>query len=213
MSSVITIEDVRRCLAQPLPGLAGQLAMAPKPRPGWKWEPIENYDCREGSVLLLLYPKNGRAVDLHFVLTRRHEYPGTHSGQISFPGGQREDGEPLEKTALRETQEEIGVPGQGTAILGQLTPLYIPPSNYCIFPFVGHRDAEPTFRPDPREVAEIIEAPLSLLLDESTLQGEWMDHPQYGRRWIPFFNIFGHRVWGATAMVLAEFMTLLKQDR
>ncbi|MFQ5611318.1 MAG: NUDIX hydrolase [Anaerolineae bacterium] len=209
----ITIEDIRRALAQPLPGVSAQADMAPRPRPGWKWQAVEDYDCRQAGVLLLLYPKQSSDAELHFVLTRRHEYPGAHSGQISFPGGGREGKEPLEATALRETHEEIGVPGQGTTILGSLSPLYTPPSNYCIYPFVGYREAELRFQPDPREVAEILEIPLSLLLDESIRRQELMEHPQYGPRWIPFFNMYGHRVWGATAMILSEFATVLKQGQ
>jgi 8-oxo-dGTP pyrophosphatase MutT (NUDIX family) len=209
---MVTIEDIRHRLAKPLPGLEGQLGMAPQPRPGWEWQPIEDYDCREAGVLLLLYPRPERNGELHLVLTRRHEYPGTHSGQISFPGGGREGDEPLETTALRETCEEIGVPSQGITILGQLTALYIPPSNYCIYPFVGFQASAPGFRPDPREVAEVIEVPFSLLLDEAIQRAEMMEHPQFGERLIPYFNIYGHKVWGATGMVLSEFVNLFEPN-
>ena len=186
--------------------------MAPTPIGGQlnRWKTPDN--CRQAGVLLLLYPHaiNGRAPELFLTLTRRREYPGVHSGQISFPGGRREEGETLQTTALRETAEEVGVLPESVRVIGQLSALYTPPSNFCIYPFVAFGRSRPTFRPDPREVAELIEAPLSLLLDPAIRKEETWHFENYGNRQVPFFELYGHKVWGATAMILSEFLTLLE---
>jgi 8-oxo-dGTP pyrophosphatase MutT (NUDIX family) len=162
-------------------------------------------------VLILLYPHtvNGTSPELHIALTRRPEYPGVHSGQISLPGGRRELGESLQRTALRETTEEIGVASEALTIIGNLSFLYTPPSNFCIYPFVAISTRRPRFKLDSREVAELIEAPLGLLASPTIRKQEVWHSEKYGERKIPFFEVFGHKVWGATAMILSEFLTLL----
>ncbi|MEJ2556995.1 MAG: CoA pyrophosphatase [Anaerolineae bacterium] len=137
-----------------------------------------------------------------------------HKGQIALPGGAREDGEALVQTALRETREELGVPPEGTEVLGQLSALYTPPSNYCIHPFVAYRPIAPTFRRDPVEVADVLEVSLALLLNPSTRKVEHWSDPRFeSPRRVPFFDIHGQVVWGATAMILSEFVTLLEDER
>lgn len=204
----LTIKEVQEALSSPLPGVTAQSKMAPE-RPSSqadRWDTPA--DCREAGVLLLLYTPPLTA-ELHIVLTRRPEYPGTHGGQISFPGGQREEDETLRETALRETMEEIGVgPDE---VIGKLSPLYIPPSNFCTYPFVAYSSARPDFQPDDKEVAEIIETPLCLLLDATIQKEEIWYFQKYGERRVPFFDVFGHHVWGATAMILSEFLTLLDE--
>jgi 8-oxo-dGTP pyrophosphatase MutT (NUDIX family) len=164
-------------------------------------------------VLILLYPHttNDRASELHLALIRRPEYPGVHSGQIALPGGRREGQESLRATALRETMEEIGVSPETVHVIGQLSPLYTPPSNFCIFPFVASTTSRPTFHLDPYEVAELVETPLSLFFNPTVYKEEDWIFSQDGRRRVPFFDVFGHKVWGATAMMLSEFITLLQQ--
>jgi 8-oxo-dGTP pyrophosphatase MutT (NUDIX family) len=208
----LTIEEIQRALAGPLPGRAGQERMAPRPDlDRWSLPP----DCRESGVLLLFYPHTtgSHQPELHFVLTRRTEYPGVHSGQISFPGGRREAEESLPMTALREAHEEIGVLPHTLELLGSLSPLYIPPSNFCIYPFVAYSPTRPIFRLDPTEVAELLETPLSLLFDP-TLHKEELEYLPNRREKVvvPFFDLFGHRVWGATAMMLGELLTLLARS-
>ncbi len=211
----LRLARIRQALAGPLPGLAGQIKMAPEPRAGQpnRWE--RPHDCREAGVLILLYPhrpgSNSTTPELHLVLTRRPEYPGVHGGQISLPGGRREGAETLPATALREAQEEIGLIPENVEILGQLTPLYTPPSNFYIYPFVGFTASRPVFKPDSKEVAELIETPLSLLQNPATRKEETWYFQNYGERRIPFFDIGGHQVWGATAMILSEFVTLLER--
>jgi 8-oxo-dGTP pyrophosphatase MutT (NUDIX family) len=166
--------------------------------------------AKEAAVLILLYERHG---ELWFPLTRRTETVETHKGQISLPGGARENGDQsLRETALRETCEELGVCPETWNVLGQLSTLYIPPSEFIISPYVAHTSTGPTFRPDPTEVADVIETPLSLLLDPATVRWEeWTlrDTPVK----VPFFDIKGHKVWGATAMVLSEFVTVLREAK
>lgn len=209
-----TIEDIQEALTNPLPGVTGQIKMAPAPIGHQlnRWEIPDT--CREAGVLLLFYPcnTNGRRSELYLTLTRRREYPGVHSGQISLPGGRREEGESLQATALRETTEEIGVSPEKIEIIGRLSSLYTPPSNFCIYPFVAFSPTRPTFQPDPREVAELIEVPLDLLVDPTIRKEETRHFESYGERYIPFFDIYGHKVWGATAMILSEFLVLLNNQ-
>lgn len=206
-----TIKEIEQALAGPLPGISGQIKMAPQPPGGNtnRWVPPPN--CRQAGVLLFLYPhtNNGNSPELHIALIRRPEYPGVHSGQISLPGGRREAGESLQQTALREATEEIGVLPDTLEVLGQLSSLYIPPSNFCIYPFVAFCHYRPKFQLDSREVAELLEVPLSLFVDPTTRKSEVWHFEKYGNRQIPFFEIFGHKIWGATAMILSEFLVLL----
>lgn len=212
---LLTVEQVAQALAKPLPGVAGQMRMAPQPynqSNHKRW--ILPADCREAGVLLLLYShlNQENVPESYIIFTRRPDTMSAHSGQISFPGGRREVGETLEETALRETAEELGIPTDTLQIVGQLSTLYTPPSNFCIYPFVAFSPVRPNFYPNLFEVAEMIEAPLSLLLKPQTYKREIWYFENFGKREIPFFDIFGHKVWGATAMILSEFLTLLTMD-
>jgi 8-oxo-dGTP pyrophosphatase MutT (NUDIX family) len=205
-----TLDEVQRALRRPLPGSPAHLKMAPQPRPGWQPDSALPSDCREGSVLILLYPQADR---LHLVLTRRTETVHSHKGQISLPGGAREGDEPLAQTALRETCEELAVCSEGIEVIGQLSALYTPPSNFCIHPFVAYSHVPPTFHPDPGEVAQVLEVPLALLLDPSIRRVEYWSDPRFdSARRVPFFDVQGQVVWGATAMILSELVTLLEEE-
>ena len=209
----VTIADIRQALTVPLPGVTGQIKMAPGPVAGQvnRWAKVGDY--REAGVLLLLYPYGvgDTHSELHLALTRRTEYPGVHSGQISLPGGRREGKESLQTTALRETKEEVGVLPENLEIIGQLSSLYTSASNFCIYPFVAFSSTRPAFELDATEVAELIETPLSLLLNPATRKEEIWTFQNNGQRRIPFFDVFGHQVWGATAMILSEFLTILRE--
>jgi 8-oxo-dGTP pyrophosphatase MutT (NUDIX family) len=193
-------------LGRPRPGLQAQLDMLPEPRPGHQtYEEVEDISLK-AAILLLVYPLEGRP---HLLFTRRTEKVLHHPRQISFPGGHREPGETVVETALREAEEEVGVRPGDVRILGELTPLYIPPSNYCVYPVVGTVDIRPDFRLAPLEVAEILEVPLDLLLaPESRCREMW----NVGglEMTVPHFAFKGDKIWGATAMVLAEFLHILK---
>jgi 8-oxo-dGTP pyrophosphatase MutT (NUDIX family) len=157
-------------------------------------------------VLILLYEKSGR---LHFLLTLRTDKVVQHRGQVSLPGGEQHPGESIEATALRETEEELGVSLETVRVLGRLTPLYVPPSNYCVYPTVAFLAHEPAFRPEPDEVAEVIEVAVDTLADPDNVRRETTVHS--GRTVsVPYYAAGGHRIWGATAMVLAEFLALLE---
>jgi 8-oxo-dGTP pyrophosphatase MutT (NUDIX family) len=195
---------IRLALGRPLPGQVAQMRMSTRPRLGFEARPL-GHQPRQGGVLILLYPEDGR---IHLPLTRRTETLEDHKGQISLPGGAREGDELLEWTALRETHEELGVAPQSVEILGVLTPLYIFLSDYCITPYVAARPDRPTFVPDPVEVAEVLEVSLAILLDPAIRHEE--ERVLHGvTTHVPFYQIGKHKVWGATAMVLSEFVAVL----
>jgi 8-oxo-dGTP pyrophosphatase MutT (NUDIX family) len=201
------IDQLRHTLAKPVPGLAAQLQMAPEYRVQVLQDRTPPPSAKEASVLILLYVREGR---LFFPLTQRTDAVETHKGQISLPGGAREAHETRRAAALRETCEELDICLDRCDILGQLTPLYIPPSGFLITPYIAYTATTPRFCPDPVEVAMLIETPLDLLLDPRTIrQEEWILHGTPVT--VPFFSIHGHKVWGATAMVLSEFVTLISE--
>lgn len=155
---------------------------------------------RQAGVLLLTYPETD---GLHVVLTQRTETLKSHSGQISFPGGRRnpEDAS-FTATALRETCEELGI-CEDIEIIGTLSRLYIPPSNFEVFPSVGIMAAKPVYHPNPDEVATVFSLPLHHLLDpETQLTEEWDFNGS--RVPITYYNVDGRKVWGATAFMLSE---------
>lgn len=192
-----------------LPANLSHLKMAPKGR----LEELRNIDLktknpRVAGVMMLFYPKNGIT---HLVLIVRNAYNGVHSSQIAFPGGKYEISDVnFEETALRETEEEVGICTDKMEIIKKFTPVYIPPSNFLVHPFLGIAKEELSFFPDIREVADIIELPLSVFLDdeiiiETTLSTSYANNIQ-----VPAFNIQNHIVWGATAMILSELRDVLK---
>ena len=195
----------------PLPGWEAQKTMAPLARLSADLNKIIQPNHKEGGVMLLLYP--GRDANLTLVLMRRQTYNGAHSGQVSFPGGTREAGESLLDTALRETTEEIGVLPHTLEVLGALTPVYIPPSNFMVYPFAAYSAARPKFIPNQREVAELIEVSLAMLFDDTARQMVKMPIKPFGMTDVPCYNFGGNKVWGATAMILREFKELVKNDQ
>jgi 8-oxo-dGTP pyrophosphatase MutT (NUDIX family) len=188
------------------PGLNAQLKMTPRPRPGHLRYDEVDVSCTRAGVLVLLYPWNG---SLFLVLTRRTEQMRQHQAQISFPGGRQESGEDLVQTALRETKEELGIQPDSPRLLGALTPLYIPPSNTCIHPVVATLLQRPEFVRSPKEVEEVIEVPLAHLRDPINVHEEIWTLRGIPVR-VPFYLFKGNKIWGATAMVLAELLELLR---
>lgn len=187
--------------------------MAPVPYRGSmddRWLEIPQ-DHREAAVLLLLYPGTGAHTTL--VLIRRPDYDGPHSGQVALPGGRREGDEALAHTALRETREELGVAPAALNLLGALSPLYVRASNHLVYPFVASAAARPDFVPCKREVAQLIETPLDRLFDPRYRGLEVVCFESMGRVRVPYFALPGTRIWGATGMILGEFLTVLEQVR
>ena len=198
------VSRLRDRLAASLPGYEAQSTMAPAYRADPSVMAVDGKDCREAGVLALLFPDGPTP---KIVLTVRRDHLPDHAGQISFPGGQREDGEALRETALREAHEEVNLAPDRVEILGALTPLYIPPSNYCVHPFVAVATEPPLLRPTDAEVGAILRVPIPHLLTPSTRTWEtWTLHGSEVD--VPFFTVDDHKVWGATAMMLAEFLAL-----
>jgi 8-oxo-dGTP pyrophosphatase MutT (NUDIX family) len=203
-----TLQFLEQGLKGPLSGLKAQLKMVTKPRPGNKvYQKVEDTSLKAG-VLILFYPWKNR---LHLVLTRRTARVDFHQKQISFPGGRQEKGESFEQTALREAHEELEIVPESIRLLGKLTPLYIPPSNYCIYPVVATTQKRPDFRPFAQEVAEVIEVPLDHLLDPRNVRREMWTY-KGGQIEVPFYSFKEHKIWGATAMVLAELIEVLRKS-
>jgi 8-oxo-dGTP pyrophosphatase MutT (NUDIX family) len=205
--TILSVSDIRHLLTRPLPGAEAQMRMAPQRRVGGALDTTDPAARRQGGVLILLFP---RSEHMHFVLTRRTDQVAHHKGQISLPGGTRQDNERLAYTALRETGEELGIPTADVEIVGRLSPLFVPTSDYCVHPFVGYLAGAPTFRPNPVEVAEVLEVSLASLLDPAARKVEYWQYPgSEDRRRVPFFSFQGWVVWGATAMILSEMVTVM----
>ena len=202
------IDRLAARLQEPLPGLDAQLQMAPlERRLNIKRLRIPD-DARQSAVLILLYPHESR--QWHLPLQVRNAYAGVHSRQIGLPGGGREHYDAdYEATALRETEEEIGIPSNHIQLLGRLSPLYIPPSNYYVQPIVGAMDHIPDFEPDPSEVAELLQVPLHDFLNPANRQEVTLTNRQGNPYVVPSFQIQQRTIWGATAMMMSEFRVLV----
>ena len=187
-----------------LPGVEAQLRMAPQPRGGWKpgFAPDQ---ARPAAALLLLFPVEGQAVVL---LTKRSSGLPNHASQVSLPGGAVDPGESIDDAALREAEEDVGLARSGVRLLGRLTPLHIPVSGFVLHPVVGVSAIRPAMRPEPGEVDRLIEAPVAHLLD--SVRHHRVRRAIGGYEFeMPYFDLEGEQVWGATAMVLAEFAAVL----
>jgi 8-oxo-dGTP pyrophosphatase MutT (NUDIX family) len=192
----------RRSYAE-VKGRAFAAEVDPRAKPG---APAAVKDiCLKAGVMLLLYPRDG---SWHLPLILRTNTVMHHKDQIGFPGGQLEPGEDFVQAALRETWEELGVAPKRLRVIGELTPLYIQPSNFCIYPVVAAADGPVAFTPHPDEVAEIIEVPIDHMMDPRNVRKEkWTIRGEI--RNVPFYAYKDHKIWGATAMVLAEFLDIL----
>jgi 8-oxo-dGTP pyrophosphatase MutT (NUDIX family) len=200
------VDVVERIVAglSALPGLEAQRRMAPVPRHGWRPGLLPD-EARPAAALLVLYSVDGIAA---FLLTKRSSALPLHRGQVSLPGGAVDRGESLEHAALREAREEIGLDPSLVTLLGGLTPMHIPVSGFVLHPFVGTVMSPPVVVMEPREVERVLEVPVSALVDP-------VRHCRVTRLHdgieidMPYFDLDGEHVWGATAMVLAEFAALL----
>ena len=202
-------EILKHELTKKLPGTEVQWELASSDRMIRDFPRVPGPDARIAAVLILLYPDIGL---VHTVFMQRHNYDGVHGGQISFPGGKKEDSDKdIIHTAIREAEEETGIDPKGISVLGTLTPLFIPVSNMIVTPVVAWTDRKPDFIHQPEEVVFLINAELNRFLDQSILKtklfeirGEMIN--------VKFFDYDGHVIWGATAMILNELLTIIRNE-
>ena len=192
-----------------LPARKAHVKMVPPNRE----ELLKNIDFtktipKKAAVLMLFYPKKS---ETHLALILRNSYNGVHSSQIAFPGGKVEPEDfDLKQTAIRETHEEIGVHPNAINIVCAFTEVYIPPSNYMVYPFLGYSQVELDFELQVDEVAGIVELPLKDFLDDKIIVTNTMKTSYAGNIEVPGFQVNEHFVWGATAMMLSELKETLK---
>lgn len=205
-SSLLELETrLRERLAGTLPGLEAQLRFMPTPpRTGWKPGDFPT-DARIAAGLLLLYPgPRGASIPL----TVRASGLSRHAGQVSLPGGATDPGETLTQAALREAHEEIGLDPAAVRILGELTPVHVLVSGFTLHPVVGLTHSRPSFRLAAHEVETIVEVSIEDLKDASRIRQGTRTREGMAIEY-PYFDLMGHQVWGATAMILGEFICLL----
>ena len=171
---------------------------------------IDSQNPKKAAVLSVFYP--GTSGETRFVLILRKTYKGVHSNQVGFPGGRVEvEDRDLAHTALRETEEEVGIPQHEVEIVREMSRLYIPPSNFWVHPFMGVMKKTPSLVPQEDEVEAILEIKLEEFLSDSCLTRETLSTSYAKEIEVPAFLLNGHVVWGATAMMLSEMKEILKQ--
>ena len=195
----------------PLPAETSQFKMSPP----FRRELISRYKeamkhAKRAGVLALFYPDD--SMQTHLALILRKTYKGVHSAQIGFPGGKYEDKDrSLKATALRETFEEIGIAERSIEVIKQMTEVYIPPSNFYVQPFIGITSRTPKFIKQDEEVEDVIEVSLAHFLDEAIVVTKSVTTSYTIKADVPAFELNGHIVWGATAMMLSEIKDILKK--
>jgi len=202
------LDRLQIALREPLPGAAAQALMAPRPRREWPAS-FDRARVRHAGGLLLVFPIDAAA---HIVLTVRAETLERHGGQVSLPGGVAEAGETFERAALREAHEEVGLAPDAVRVLGALTPIDIPVTGFRLHPILATSAERPRLTPADGEVASILEVPVAALFDPSRQVAT--ARVREGRDLtVPAFRVGGVEIWGATAMVVAEFLVLLGWTR
>ncbi|WP_111707446.1 NUDIX hydrolase [Lutibacter citreus] len=192
-----------------LAGFDAQVKLAPKIRKSYSNNQVNSKKPKIAAVLVVFYPnKNGT---VNFLLTQRASYKGTHSAQISFPGGKVEETDTsLMKTALRESNEEVGLKEKDVFVFKEMTNLYIPPSNFLVTPFLSYINYTPIFTKN-REVNDLIEVKLSDFLNDNAMSSTTLSTSYAKKMEVPCYKLNSYIVWGATAMMLSEIKELLKK--
>lgn len=194
-----------------LPGVEAHHKLAPILR----LQELENLDIdkknpNQAAVMAVFYP--GKQDETKFVLILRKTYKGVHSNQVGFPGGRVEDQDlDLMHTALRETEEEVGIPRSEVEVLRELTRLYIPPSNFWVQPYLGLMQRTPVLIPQESEVEDVLEIDIDEFMSDSCLIRQTLSTSYAKNIDVPAFLLGGHVVWGATAMMLSEMKDILRQ--
>lgn len=201
-------KNISKISQLPIGGLTSQFKLAPKIRKQFSEDHISAQQPKKAGVLALFYPNNNK--ETYFLLTKRASYNGTHSAQISFPGGKfdKEDGD-LKNTALRETFEEVGVVKSDIAVIKEMTNVYIPPSNFLVTPYLGISNYAPNFVIN-HEVEELIPVSLDDFLNKTAISTTVLSTSYAKEITVPCFKLNSYIVWGATAMMLNEIRELLK---
>lgn len=208
------VTQLEHGLARELPGAAAQARLAPRPRRQWP-EGFNQARIRDAAGLLLVFPRTinaehaGHAEDTaHILLTVRADTLGRHGGQVSLPGGVIDPGETFEQAALREAHEEVGLAQDQVRVLGALTPLEIPVSGFRLHPIVGASETRPQLTPSHGEVARILEIDVDELFAPDSVVHRPVERDGVALT-VPGFHVHGVEIWGATAMVLSEFLSVL----
>lgn len=202
------ISGIEKALKDDLPGESAQLKMAPKSRAKAMTELKIGLKPLVSAVLILFYEKNS---EIYTVFMKRSSYDGVHSGQISFPGGKYEESDSsLIETAFREANEEIGINYEQIKHIGELSELYIPPSNFNVFPVLAYTTKIPEFILDRNEVEKLIEIPISLLRKPEIIQNKNIKNRFNKRFNVSCYFIDNEIIWGATAMIVSELNELIK---
>ncbi len=194
-------------LRKPLPGVIAHEPLRATPTGNIKPDFTHKTPPKPGAVLILLYPEEGKIV---FPLTKRAEYKGAHSGQISLPGGKSEGEESATETALREGEEEIGIRRSEIKVIGTLTDFFVIPSNFLVTPVIAYQTKRPSLTPDPVEVFRILECDVSEILDDAAIHTSEILVAKTFQMMAPHFLVDKEIVWGATAMMLNEFRMVVK---
>lgn len=201
------IVNLKQALVSELPGGKAHQLLAPLNRSlPHKHDLTNNPTYRVACVMILIYPLERKP---HVVFIERTDH-GSHAGQIALPGGKTEPGENFIQSAIRETYEEIGIDLNETEILGQLTEVFIPPSNFLVYPFIGVKFSKPEFFIEPLEVKRIIEIPLHAFLHPEVIQVRDFINSGLMVSRAPFYNLYGIEIWGATAMIISELSYIIK---
>lgn len=204
------IEQLKIQLNEPLPGLDAQLQMVPGQIAAQRRNLQVGNEPKRSAVLILLFPYQA---SICTVLIERSVYVGIHSGQIAFPGGKVEEtDQDLKYTALRETYEEVGVPTDEVQIIGNLTNVYIQPSNYLVTPYIGYLPYSPNFRINEREVQKVIRMDI-LNIEKVEKSIKKITYSNGLTLKTPFYNVEGYTIWGATAMMMSEFIVIAEKTK
>lgn len=200
------VNNIPRLQQMELGGLSAQFRLAPETRQPYDILQIQQIEHRKAAVLVLLFPDS--QLNMRFVITKRADYKGVHSNQISFTGGKFEESDVnLQQTAIRETYEEIGILVSENQILRPLTEIYIPPSQFLVYPYVAILNKTPNFKPN-YEVHSVLTPLLTDLLDFKITNIDYTVSSSNTIK-VPGFRLENEFVWGATAMILSELQDLL----